>query len=82
MKKKLITVENGNKVEYNIIVEFTSKNNNKHYVAYTNNKKNKDGHLEVLIAYYTIEQDLYVLTPITNSEEIEMVNSILNELRD
>lgn len=83
--RKLITVENGNKVEYDVIIEFTSNKNGKHYVAYTNNIKDENDNVKVFIATYEIDKNdesLYVLHPIENQEEINMFNNILEDLRN
>ena len=52
MERIFVTIENGKKVEYDIIIQFTSNENGKKYIAYTNNKKNSDGKIEILCAYY------------------------------
>ena len=47
MNKKFKTIENDSIVEYDILLEFTSKDTNKKYVFYTDkNKKN------IYISYY------------------------------
>lgn len=80
MERIFVTIENGKKVEYDIIIQFTSNENGKKYIAYTNNKKNSAGKIEILCAYYEIQDDLYILTPIINEDEIVMFNQILKEL--
>lgn len=83
--KKLITVENGKKVKYDIIIEFKSNNNNKKYIAYTNNSKDENGNTKVFIATYEIDEndkELYILYPIETKLEIDMINNILEDLKN
>ena len=82
MKKRFVNIENGKKVEYEILMQFTSKKTLKKYLIYTNNKKNKDGKLEIFVSNYRMENNNYFLYPIENQEEIDMCNGILNDLRD
>lgn len=82
MKKRFVNIENGKKVEYEILMQFTSKKTLKKYLIYTNNKKNKDGKLEIFVSNYRMENNNYFLYPIENQEEIDMCNGILNDLRE
>ena len=82
MKKRFVNIENGKKVEYEILMQFTSKKTLKKYLIYTNNKKNKDCLLEIFLSNYRMENNNYFLYPIENQEEIDMCNGILNDLRD
>ena len=79
--KKIINVEIGKKVEYEVLMQFTSKKTSKKYLIYTNNKKNKYNKLEIFASYYRMENNNYFLYPIQNQEEIDMCNGILNDLR-
>jgi len=81
-KKKFITIKNGNTVEYNVVIEFTSKDNNKKYVAYTNDEKDENGNTKVFLATYEVDtnnNDLYILTPIETQEEIDMFSNLLKD---
>ena len=82
MKKKFVNIENGQKVEYEILMQFTSKKTSKKYLIYTNNKKNNDGKLEIFVSNYRMENNNYFLYPIENQEELDMCNEILNDLRE
>jgi len=77
MNKKLKTVENGNIKEYSILLEFTSNDTNKKYIFYydENNK-------QIYISYYRIEDNLYILTPIKDEEEINMCKNILEDIKN
>ena len=80
--KKLITIENGKKVQYDIIIEFSSNKNNKNYVVYTNNIKDNNGNVNVLSAIYEKDiqnENIYILHPIKSKEELDMINNILKD---
>ena len=77
MNKSFKTVEKGTIIEYDILLEFTSKDTNKKYVFYTD-KKNSN----IYISYYKVENDIYILTPIENQDEINMCKEILEEIKN
>ena len=80
--KKLITIENGKKIQYDIIIEFSSNKNNKNYVVYTNNIKDNNGNVNVLSAIYEKDiknENIYTLHPIESKEELDMINNILKD---
>lgn len=77
MDTKIKTVVDGKIKEYDILLKFTSNDTNKKYVFYTDKLQDK-----IFISYYTIDKDLYVLTPIKNQEEIDMCMQILNDIKD
>lgn len=83
--KKLITRQNDKIVEYEIIIEFKSNKNNKEYIAYTDNSRDELNNLRVYISSYekdSKDNDLYILNPITDKEEIKMINNILNDIKE
>ena len=77
MNKTFKTVENGNIIEYEVLLQFTSNDTNKKYIFYTD-KDNK----HIYISYYQIEDDLYILKPIKNKKEIDMCKSILEDIKN
>ena len=77
MNKKLVTKENGVIKEYDIILEFTKEDTKKQYVFYSDRNKK-----EIYMAYYKIENDLYILMPIENKDEIDMCKDILEEIKN
>lgn len=77
MGKRFKTVEKDAIVEYNILLEFTSKDTNKKYIFYTD-KDNKT----IYISYYRVKNDIYILTPIENQDEINMCKNILEEIKN
>lgn len=79
MRKQLLTIVNGEKVKYDILLEYES--NDKNYVAYLDNKVNEEGDSEVYLATYILKDDIYDLTPVTSKEEIEMFETIIKEVQ-
>lgn len=83
MENKTIVIKEDNKLkQYEVIIEFTSNITNKNYIAYTDGIKDELNNLKIYISYYEKDDDIYILNPITNQEEINMVNNILNEIKD
>lgn len=70
-------MENGIKKTYDIILEFTSNDTKKQYVFYNDDEKK-----EIYVAYYKIENDMYILNPIVNNDEIEMCKNILEDIKN
>ena len=77
MNKSFKTVENGTMVEYDILLEFTSKDTNKKYIFYTDKKTQK-----IYISYYKVKDDIYILMPIKNQNEINMCKEIVEEIKN
>lgn len=85
MNKKIVTIENNKKVEYDVIISFTANQNQKNYIAYTKNEKDENGNVKIFIATYEVDKnnnDLYNLKQIETQEEIDMFNEILEELKN
>lgn len=77
MNKKFITVLNGEKKEYSIILEFTSNVTGKDYVFYY------DDETKVInYAYYKIDGDMYIVEPIESEEEKIMCQNIINDIKN
>lgn len=81
MNKKLLTKVNNEVKQYDIILEFTSKETNKNYIIYTDNKKDINNNIIIYCGTYIIEDELYVIRTIETEEEIEMCNNILKDLK-
>ena len=77
MDKKFITIEDGVEKTYDIILEFTSNDTKKQYVFYTD--KNQSN---ICVAYYKVENDMYILNPIENKDEIDMCKNILEDIKN
>lgn len=83
MSKKIFNIENGQKIEYEVLMQFTSKTTSKKYLVYTNNKRNTDGKLEIFVSNYIVNNDNdYILYPIEDKKDIDMCNEILKDLRE
>lgn len=76
MDKKLKTVKDGTVVEYDILLEFTSNDTGKKYIFYIDELNEN-----MCISYYRIENDLYILEPIKNKDEIDMCMSIIEDIK-
>ncbi len=71
---------NGNLVEHKILFTFECEELNKNYIAYENSLN--DGVQEICVASYDPESDLNKLQPVTNEEELKMVNDVLNQIME
>lgn len=78
MEKIKITNKQGIEKEYDIIFEFTSKNDNKHYIVYTDYQKDEDNSLIVYSSIYDNEK----VFPVTGKEEITYINSMLSSIEN
>lgn len=77
MDKKIKVIENGKVKQYNILLEFSSDDTNKKYIFCADTTNDK-----IYISYYKKKNDLYILMPIENQEEIEMCMNILKDIRE
>lgn len=69
--------ETGNLIERNILFTFESEELGKNYIAYEGNVKQ-----EICVASYDSNFDLNKLEPVTNEEELKMVNDVLNQIME
>jgi uncharacterized protein YrzB (UPF0473 family) len=69
--------ESGNLIERKILFTFECEELNKNYVAYEGNL-NK----EICVASYNPDVDLNKLEPVTDEEELKMVNDVLNQIME
>lgn len=67
--------EQGNLVERKILFTFECEELGKNYIAYEGNNPQ-----EVCVVSYNPEVDLNKFEPVTDTEELKMVNDILNEI--
>ena len=63
--------------EFNVLLTFTSKKDDKKYIVYTNFNDNK-----ILFSHYRVENDLYILTPVTNENEVQMCLDIIKTIME
>ena len=69
--------DNGNLVEHKILFSFECEELNKSYVAFEGKKEN-----EICVASYDPEEDFNKLEPVTDEEELKMVNDVLNQIME
>lgn len=68
---------NGNMVEHKILFTFECEELGKSYIAYEGESKQ-----EICVASYDPEVDLNKLEPVTDPEELNMVNDVLNQIME
>ncbi len=68
--------EDGKLVEHKILFTFECEELGKHYIAYEGNKASN----EICVASYDPEVDLNKLEPVTDKEELKMVDDVLNQI--
>lgn len=66
--------DNGNLVEHRVLFSFECEEIGKNYIAYEGNNQ------EICVASYDPTVDLNKLEPITDEEELKMVNDVLNQV--
>ena len=74
--------DSGNLVEHNILFTFECEELGKNYIAYDGNEKGKDGAQVICVASYDPNVDLNKLEPVTDAEELKMVNDVLNQIME
>lgn len=79
--KKIFTIlSNGTKVEYDVILTFTSTINNKNYVIYTDNTLDNNNKLRFYVAIYNPNlSNPFQGEPISKEEWAE-ITSIINKV--
>ena len=79
MEKTTIKIldANGNLVEHKILFTFECEELGKNYIAYEGTSEN-----EICVASYDPEVDLNKLEPVTDSEELKMVEDVLNQIME
>lgn len=74
--------DNGNLIEHNILFTFECEELGKNYIAYDGSVKGKDGVQTICVASYDPEADLNKLEPVIDSEELKMVNDVINQIME
>ncbi len=78
----MIKDEKGNQVECEVLFTFDSPETNKSYLVYTDNKKTKDGALQIYANTYDKTGQNKNLMPIETEEEWNTVEAILAKLEE
>ena len=66
-------------IDCELILSFYNKENNKNYLLFTDYSKDKDGYLNTYPYYEDVSSN--ELIPVTNLEELKMVNSIYEKVK-
>ena len=74
--------DNGNLVEHNILFTFECEELGKSYIAYDGNQAGKEGKQVICVASYDPNVDLNKLEPVTDPEELKMVNDVINQIME
>ena len=74
--------DNGNLVEHNILFTFECEELGKNYIAYDGNDIGSEGEQVICVASYDPNMDLNKLEPVTDSEELKMVNDVINQIME
>ncbi len=84
MKSNYLTLktQNGNKKEYRILLNIESNEENKNFVIYTDDKKNKDGNIRAYASSYILSEkgNMTKLKNVSNKDELDFINKILDSL--
>lgn len=72
--------DNGNLVEHNILFTFECEELGKSYIAYDGNPIDSVEEQVICVASYDPNVDLNKLEPVTDSEELKMVNDVINQI--
>lgn len=78
--EKLILEEDGKEVEYNILFTFDSKDTNKSYIGYTDNKISINGRKTIYVSSYNPLNEKIELEDITDEKELNMIQEVLSRL--
>ncbi|NLC48313.1 MAG: DUF1292 domain-containing protein [Tenericutes bacterium] len=84
MKNNVLTIkdESGKKKEYRILFNIESTTNNKCYVVYTDDSKNKNDEIIVFASSYVLSSkgNMTKLKSITDKNEFNFISKILSSL--
>ena len=73
-----LTSEDGETKEYEVILTIESPEFNKNYIVYTDYSLDENGNYKTYASIYDASGEDLNLTPVTSSEEWEMIENVLN----
>lgn len=79
---KFSVMAGGREVVCDILFKFQSKETGKHYMAFTDHSKDRDGNPSVFYATYDPEAEDISLAPIQSEQEWVMVRDMMNALQE
>ena len=71
-------IDEGREIICDIVMTFKDDSNNINYIVYTDGTKDFKGELEIYASRYIIEDGNYMLEPIENDYEWNLIDSMLN----
>ena len=74
--------DSGNLVEHNILFTFECEELGKSYIAYDDNPIGEEGEQIICVVSYDPNVDLNKLEPVTDEEELKMVNDVINQIME
>ena len=74
--------DNGKLVEHNVLFTFECEELGKNYIAYDGNAIGSDEDQTICVASYDPNVDLNKLEPVTDLEELKMVNDVINQIME
>ena len=78
---KMVT-EDGQEITCNVLFTFDSEETGKSYIAYDGNPAGKEVEQIICVASYDPNVDLNKLEPVTDSEELKMVNDVISQIME
>ena len=65
-------------VEVEVLFTYTSKENDKKYIVYTDHSKDSDGKIRVYAGI--LDEENHMLDPVVNSDDYNIIESILSSI--
>ena len=78
--QKIKIEKNGQEVECDLLFTFDSPDTGRAYMVYTDHTKDAEGRNTLYIMYY--DPVLEKIGEVTNEKELEMVNKVIEQIRD
>lgn len=72
---KFKVIQDGKEIICDVVMTFS--NNNIDYIVYTDGTKDENGDLEVYASRYVMENNQYILNPIEEDSEWDLVDEML-----
>ena len=79
--KFIITNDDGEEVECDILFTYEDPATSKNYIVYTDNTEDDEGNTNVFASTFDPEKEDPIFYPIETAEEWEKIERILNELQ-
>ena len=82
--KNILTIKNdeGKEIECEVLFTFDSEENNKSYIAYTDNTTDETGSIKVYASIYDPTGKDKSLKPIETDEEWQVIENILSSIQE